>query len=463
MGRDEDRVLAPWISMAAPLASLPPGPRLPRALQTAGFIVNPVRFIEANRRRYGDLVTFSTAFDSGFVMVFDPELIRDVFRASPEQLRAGEANAVLEPVLGRRSVLLLDGAEHLRQRRLMLPPFHGKRLETYEHEMERAVDTAIEGWPVGEPFALIGSMQAITLEVIMTAIFGVGEGERREELKRRVRATLEPVARRVGVFILTLLRQRIGDRGTVRRFEERRRAMDELIYEEIAARRRVPDLEQREDVFSLLLQARDEEGEPLTDQELRDELVTLLVAGHETTATGLAWVFDLLLHNARVLARLQEDLAAGEEDYLDAVVKEALRLRPVVPGIGRVVREEPFRLGDYLIPPGVEINPSIAVVHRREDRYEQWRDFRPERFLGPDAPDTYTWIPFGGGTRRCLGASFALYEMRVVIRRILARTRLVPADPRPERMLRRGITQVPRNGVRVVQPEAPATRAQETA
>jgi cytochrome P450 family 135 len=448
--------------MAAPLASLPPGPRLPRALQTAGFIVNPVRFIEANRRRYGDLVTFSTAFDSGFVMVFDPELIRDVFRASPQQLRAGEANAVLEPVLGRRSVLLLDGAEHLRQRRLMLPPFHGKRLKTYEREMEQAVDTAIDGWPVGEPFALIGSMRAITLEVIMTAIFGVGEGERREELKRRVRATLEPVARRVGVFILTLLRQRIGDRGTVRRFEERRRAMDELIYEEIAARRRVTDLEQREDVFSLLLQARDEDGEPLTDQELRDELVTLLVAGHETTATGLAWVFDLLLHNPRVLARLQADLAAGGEDYLDAVVKEALRLRPVVPGIGRVVREEPFRLGDYLIPPGVEINPSIAVVHRREDRYERWREFRPERFLGPDAPDTYTWIPFGGGTRRCLGASFALYEMRVVIRRILARTRLVPADPRPERMLRRGITQVPRNGVRVIQPETPATRAAET-
>ena len=431
-------------------------------LQTAGFIFIPIRWIEANRRRYGDMVTFSTAFDSGFVMVFEPDLIKQVFQASQDQLRAGEANAVLEPVLGRRSVLLLDGAEHLRQRKLMLPPFHGRRLKTYEQVMERAADEAIDGWPIGEPFTLIGSMQSLTLDVIMTTIFGVAEGERRDELKRRVRATIDPVGRRVGGFLLMILRQRFGDRGAMREFEERKLAMDALIYEEIAARRDAPDLEERDDVLSLLLLARDEDGEPLSDGELRDELVTLLVAGHETTATGLAWTFDLLLHHPAVLARLRDDVAAGGEEYLDAVVKESLRVRPVVPGIGRVVRGEPFELGGYTIPPGTEINPSIAVTHRRADRYPAPRDFRPERFLGPDTPDTYTWIPFGGGTRRCLGASFALQEMRVVTRRILARAELVAEDSRPERMLRRGITQVPRNGVRVTQPRAPATREEAT-
>src|SRR5204863_9281416 len=223
--------------MEASLASLPPGPRLPRAVQTAGFIFTPIRWMEANRRRYGDMVTFSTAFDSGFVMVFDPDLIKQVFQASPEQLRAGEANVVLEPVLGRRSVLLLDGAEHLRQRKLMLPPFHGKRLKTYEEVMERAADDAIDSWPVGEPFTLIGSMQSLTLDVIMATIFGVERGPRREELKRRVRATIDPVGRRVGGVLLMLLRRRVGDRGAMREFEARKRAMDELIYDEIADRR----------------------------------------------------------------------------------------------------------------------------------------------------------------------------------------------------------------------------------
>jgi cytochrome P450 len=306
----------------------------------------------------------------------------------------------------------------------------------------------VNGWPIGEPFTLIGSMQSLTLDVIMTTIFGVEAGERRDELKRRVRATIDPVGRRVGGFLLMILRQRFGDRGAMREFEERKLAMDALIYEEIAARRDAPDLEDRDDVLSLLLLARDEDGEPLSDGELRDELVTLLVAGHETTATGLAWTFDLLLHHPAVLARLRHDLAAGGEEYLDAVVKESLRGRP--------------ELGGYTIPPGTEINPSIAVTHRRADRYPGPRDFRPERFLGPDPPDTYAWIPFGGGTRRCLGASFALQEMRVVTRRILARAELVAEDPRPERMVRRGITSVPRNGVRVIQPRAPATREEAT-
>jgi cytochrome P450 len=441
--------------VAATTAQLPPGPRLPRLVQTLGFVFSPARFLDGARRRYGNVVSFSTAFDSSFVVVFDPEIVKQVFQAPPERLRAGEANAVLGPLLGERSVLLLDGAEHLRQRRLMLPAFHGARLKAYEETMRLAADRAIARWPVGEPFPLLPSMQWLTLEVIMSTIFGVGEGPRRDELERRVRAAVEPVSRRLGILVLALSGGRFANRDAIRRFEARRQALDEMIYEEIALRREAPDLAEREDVLSMLLAARDENGEPMTDGELRDELVTLLVAGHETTATGLAWAFDLVLHDSRVRATLEESLEAGEEEYLDAVIKEALRVRPVIPGVGRVVRGEPYELDGYVIPPGTEINPSISVIHRRADAYPGPRDFRPERFLGPDAPDTYTWIPFGGGTRRCLGASFALFEMRVVLRRVLERTRLEPVEARPDPVLRRGITMVPRNGVRVRQTAEP--------
>jgi len=210
-----------------------------------------------------------------------------------------------------------------------------------------------------------------------------------------------------------------------------------------------------------MLLARDDDGTPMTDSELRDEIVTLLVAGHETTATGLAWAFELLLRNPPVMERLRATLKEGDETYLDAVVKETLRLRPVVPGVGRVVRGEPFELGPYLIPDGIEINPSIAAIHRRGDCYPDPQAFRPERFLGDDAPDTYTWLPFGGGTRRCLGASFATFEMRVAIQRMLERTDLRPVDRRPEKGLRKGVTIVPRRGVRVIQPVPPLTQHPE--
>jgi cytochrome P450 family 135 len=427
---------------------LPPGPKLPALLQTLGFILAPVQFIDAMRRRYGDVVTFSTSFDSGFVMVFDPDTVRQVFRAPPDRLRAGEANALLGTILGQRSLLLLDGGEHLRQRKLMSPPFHGRRMRAYERVMREATDREIDAWPLGEPFAAMPSMQALTLDVITRAVFGVEEGERLTELKRRLRAMIMPVSRRLGVLILAFSGRR--QRGRFAEFARRKAAADELIYDEIARRREATDLEEREDVFSLLVQARDEDGQPLTDQELRDELVTLLVAGHETTATGLAWAFDLLTHNPRVLERLRASLAAGETDYLDAVVKETLRIRPVVPGIGRVVRGGSFELGGWDIPEGVEINPSIALIHRRGDRYPDPLEFRPERFLGDDAPDTYTWIPFGGGTRRCIGAAFATFEMATVVRTVLERCEIRPASRRPARMERRGITIVPRDGARIV-------------
>jgi cytochrome P450 len=437
------------------VAALPNGPRLPRFMQTLGFIFFHRRWLNANRRRYGDVVRFSTLFDPCFVMVFDPASVKQVFRAPPERLRAGEANAPLGPVLGERSVLLLDGAEHLRQRRLMLPPFHGERMREYANVMREAADGAIDGWPVGETFELLPSMQSLTLDVIMTTVFGIERGERQEELKRRVRAVVDPVGSRPAVLLMVLSGGRFGTGASLRQFEERRRALDDLIYEEIASRRTAPDLTERKDVLSMLLLARDEDGSPMNDQELRDELVTLLVAGHETTATGLAWAFELLLRNRPVLERLRSSLTDGDESYLDAVVKETLRVRPVVPGIGRVVRGEPFEVGGYMIPDGVEINPSIAAVHRRADCYPNPDAFRPERFLGSDAPDSYTWLPFGGGTRRCLGASFATFEMRVVIRRVVERADLAAVGRRPEKSVRKGVTIVPKRRVRVIQGVAP--------
>ena len=424
-------------SAKQPLASMPPGPRLPRAVQTLGFIFFPVPFIEGCRRRYGDVVTMGTLFDSRFVMVFDPGSVKQIFRGSPDQLRAGEANAPLGPVLGERSVLLLDGAEHIRHRRLMLPSFHGERMRAYEAVMRESADRAIDAWPVGETFKLLPSMQSLTLDVIMRAVFGLEEGPRQEELKRRVRAMLDPVGTRLGMLMMVLSNGRAGT-SRFQEFADRRGLVDKLIFEEITRRRAAEDLPAREDVLSMLLLARDEEGGALTDQEVRDELVTLLVAGHETTATGLAWAFELLLRNPEVLERLKASLAKGEDEYLEAVVKETLRLRTVVPGVGRVVRGEPFELGDYVIPPGVEINPSITAIHRRADCYPEPAEFRPERFIGEGAPDTYTWLPFGGSTRRCLGASFATFEMQVVIRRVLERTRLEPATLRPEKRLRKG-------------------------
>jgi cytochrome P450 len=394
-----------------------------------------------------------TLFDSRFVMLFDPALVKELFRGPHEQLNAGEANALLGPVLGERSVLLLDGAEHLRHRKLMLPHLHGQRMQAYAQTIRDEADREIDSWPVGEPFALLPRMQSLTLNVIMRAVFGYEPGAAEQELRGRLRAMVDPLARPRGIPLMMLLgRLGSGDRGSLQRFEAQRQAVDELLYAEIARRRDEPDLAERDDVFSALLLAEDEDGQRLSDREVRDELVTLLLAGHETTATGLAWTFDLLLHTPRVLKRAAE----GDDQYLDAVVKESLRVRPVIPGVGRVVRGEPFRLGEWVIPPGVEINPSIRMIHRRGDLYQGPEEFSPERFLGDDAPDTYTWVPFGGGTRRCIGASFAQMEMRIVISRVLERASLRAADPEPEQTQFRAITLSPRNGTRVVMTRPPS-------
>jgi cytochrome P450 family 135 len=433
-------------------ATLPPGPPLPRALQTVGFILGGTRFLEACRRRYGDAVTFGTLFDERFVMVFDPELVKQVFQGSNNQLHAGEANALLGPVVGERSVLLLDGTEHLRHRKLMLPAFHGRQLAAHIETMRACADREIDAWPVGEEFSLLPSMQSLTLGVILRAVFGYEPGAAETELRQRLRSMLDPLARPRGMIILSaLLRRRSDPTPATQEFADTKRAVDEILFAEIARRRGQSDLEQHDDVFSALLLARDEDGEQLTDREVRDELLTLLLAGHETTATGLAWTLDLLLHDRRVYELARD----GDDAYMDAVVKEALRLRPVIAGVGRVVREQPFALNGYEVPPGIEINPSIRTIHRRADLYPSPSTFTPERFLGANAPDTYTWVPFGGGTRRCLGASFAQLEMRIVLTRVLERAQLRAVDPRPAKVQFRAITLAPKGGVRVIQDQPP--------
>jgi cytochrome P450 len=326
---------------------------------------------------------------------------------------------------------------------------------THAETMRDSADREIDAWPVGEPFRLLESMQSLTLRVILKAVFGYEPGAAEEELRRRLRAMIEPLSRPRGLMMISAVVRGRDDRRAAREFEARKQAVDEIVYAEIARRRQEPDLAERDDVFSALLLARDEAGDGLSDREVRDELLTLLLAGHETTATGLAWTLDLLLHEPRVLAQASQ----REDRYLDAVVKEALRMRPVIPGVGRVVREEPFRLNGYEVPPGIEINPSIRTIHRRGDLYPNPSRFWPERFLAPDAPDTYTWLPFGGGTRRCLGASFALVEMRTVVSRVLERTALTAADPRVAKAQFRAITLAPKGGVRVIQPRAPLPAA----
>ncbi|TML99489.1 MAG: cytochrome P450 [Actinobacteria bacterium] len=402
------------VKQAPAQQKLPPGPRLPRFLQTIAFILAGPRFLEACRRRYGGAVTLGTLFDDKFVMLFDPALVKELFQGPHDQLRAGEANALLGPVLGQRSVLLLDGSEHLRHRKLMLPHLHGQRMQAYAQTIQEATDREIDSWPLGEPFALLPTMQSLTLQVIMRAVFGYEPGPESDELRSRLRAMVEPLSRPRGLPLMMLLGRLGSDRrGAAQQFDARRREVDEILFGEIARR----------------------------------------LSGHETTATGLAWTFDLVLHSPEVLAKARVE---GDE-YLDAAVKEALRIRPVIPGVGRVVRGEPFRLNGYVIPPGVEINPSIRMIHRRPDVYPDPAAFRPERFLSEDAPDTYTWVPFGGGTRRCLGASFALMEMRIVLARVLERVPLRPADPERERVQFRAITLSPRNGTRVIQQSPPAS------
>ena len=397
-------------------------------------------------RRYGDMFTLKIANEGTWVFLSDPDAVKQVFTGDPRLLHAGEANVVLLPVLGSHSVLLLDDDAHMAQRKLMLPPFHGERMRGYEQTMAEVANREIERWPSGQPQSAWPTMQAITLEVIMRSVFGVTDTERLERLGVALQSSLswsvEP--RRMAQLAL-LGPRRIAERGTLRRALD---PTDELIYEEIRARRDAPDLAERDDVLSLLLQARHDDGSAMSDQELRDELMTLLVAGHETSATALAWALEALSRHPAALHRLRDEIDAGDDTYLDAVVKEILRLRPVIALVLRRLTE-PMEIGGRLLPAGVTVAPCIYLIHRRPDVYPDPRAFRPERFL-EHPPGTYTWIPFGGGVRRCLGASFAQFEIKVVLRELVAQLEISPARPRPERRVRRAIVFAPERGGELV-------------
>jgi cytochrome P450 len=417
------------------------------------WIARPIPFLERASQRYGDV--FTVRFPIGTVVfIADPAVIKQVFTGDPETFHAGEANATpLEPLMGRNSVLLLDGREHMRQRKLMLPSFHGERMQRYGNVMRKAAEEEIATWPVGEPFGLRPRTQEITLQIIMRTVFGIDDAERLARLGERLASMLDigMQSRALAAIAVPQVRRTIG-RGIYKRFLRLRAAADAEIYDEIARRRRATDVEDRDDVLSILLQARDEDGRALHDEELRDELMTLLVAGHETTATTLAWAFQLLLRDRTKLARLQAEVDGGEEDgqYLDAVIKETLRVRPVVPGVIRKLTA-PIELAGYELPAGMRVAPNIYLTHRRPDVYPEPERFRPERFLERPA-ETYSWIPFGGGVRRCLGAAFATYEMKVVIPAILRTVRLSAVGDEPERIRRRAITFVPeRDGTVIVE------------
>jgi len=426
--------------------ALPPGPNWSLARSTWRWWRRPLDVLEECHARYGDMFTYRIPHEGTWVFVSDPEDVKQVFTGDPRLLHAGEANIVLLPVLGEHSVLLLDEPAHMAQRKLMLPPFHGERMQRYGELMSSIAAEEIERWPSDAPLRARPRMQSVTLEVILRTVFGIEESERSERLREELGGLLDFLSktRRV-IFLIALGPERI------RRFPPFRRAIervDRMLFEEIAARRRAPDLAEREDILSLLVQARHEDGSEMSDRELRDELMTLLVAGHETTATALAWAIELLARHPAELSRLEEEVDAGEDAYLDAVIKETLRLRPV---IALVLRRlvEPMEIGGRLLPAGVSVAPSIYLVHRRPDVYPEPERFRPERFL-EQPPGTYTWIPFGGGVRRCLGGAFAEFEMQVVLRELVSRRALRPVGDKPEHPVRRTITNVPSRGAEVI-------------
>ncbi len=426
----------------------PPGSRMPAVLQGLRYVRDPLGFLIRLQRRYGDVFMLRFPYFGRLVYVAEPGLVKQLFTGSPEQFHAGEANAtVLEPALGPNSVLTLDETAHMRQRKLLLPPFHGERIHGYGELIREIAREEMESWPVGEPFSLRPHTQRITLAVIMRAVFGVHDEER---LLRFERLIEDFSARVSAVLAFPMLRRDLGRWSPWSRFQRSRAALDAFVYEEIALRR--AELasggdDGHDDVLSLLLAARHDDGSPMSDEELRDELVTVLGAGHETTATGLAWAIERLLRTPRVLSKLRESLAAGEDEYLDATIRETLRTRPVIVDVARKTTA-PSRFGGYELKAGTYVMAAIAPMHYRADLFPRPKEFRPERFLEERA-DNYAWIPFGGGVRRCIGAAFAEYEMRVVLREFVTRAELSAPDPRPERVKVRNITLAPAKGTRV--------------
>jgi cytochrome P450 family 135 len=427
--------------------TLPPGPRMPSALQAAGWALRPLAFMDRCAERYGDIFTLRVRRSRPWVFLTDPEQVKQVFTTEPQLMRAGagEANPLLGPLLGSRSVMLQDEPRHMTDRKRILPSFHGQRMQGYGEMMADVARREIDRWPLGEPFELWPRMQAISLEVVMRSVFGDVEGERLEELRRRMVDLTNWVN---GPRRLALLAA-VGERSMTANpnFRKVMGPVEELVLEEVRLRRAAPDRDEREDILAMLERTQDKDGVPMDSTKMRDELVTFLSDG--PTATSLAWAFERLLRHPEKLERLRAEVLAGEsEEYVDAVVKETLRLCPAVPVVMRRLTE-PMELGGYTIPADTIVAPCVYLMHRRADLYPQPRSFQPERFLGEGA-GTYTWIPFGGGVRRCVAVVFAQLEMKRVIQTVLSEVDLHPAESRSEGAARSSVSFAPDGGATVI-------------
>jgi cytochrome P450 len=424
---------------------MPPAVETPRALQTLRLSMRQAHFVFRARRELGDVFVFRGVVDSeAVVFTCRPEDVKALMTAKPDQAPSLTAESPLRPIVGPNSVLTALGAQHMRQRKLLLPPFHGEAVERYVEMIEQAADREIDSWPVGEPFALAPAMQKITLDVIMSGIFGIEGVAPKGTPERNLRDAIRTITKlsTTRVAQLSELIQIGGEepRGMLKAIIA---YLDRAMYAVIEARRGQTG---GTDILSLLLQARGEDGEPMTDHELRDELVSLVLAGHETTANSLSWAFERLVRTPPAYERLKSD--PTDTEYVEATIHETMRVRPVIPIIGRRVKV-PWAMGDYRLPADTPVLVSILLLHHREDVYPEPFTFQPERFLGVK-PGTYTWMPFGGGIRRCLGAALAMAEQRVVLSKVAARTDMIAADPKPERVRHRNVTMIPEHGARVV-------------
>jgi cytochrome P450 family 138 len=427
----------------APIDGLPPGPRMPITLQTFAMRARQRPFFERARRRYGPMVTVRVLGLGPTVAVSDPELIKQTFKADPTVLHAGTASPLRE-LLGDNSLLGIDEAQHMEQRKLLLPPFKGQRMKQYEPMIEEIAAAEIDSWPESTELDAAPSMQRITLRAILRAVFGA-EGARLQALEALIPQWTDLGAR---VALAPELRRNYGPWSPWAKFKRLRLEIDVVLDELIVIAARDPQLEERADVLALMVQARHEDGSPMSGAEIRDELVTMLVAGHETTSHSLSWAVERLRRHPEVLQRLTDEVDEGGKALREATIREVLRSRPVVSFAGRYARK-PFELGGYRLPVGTRILLAAILTHYDPNLFPQPDRFDPDRFLDA-VPDTYSWIPFGGGIRRCIGATFAHMEMDVVLRVLLERVQLLPTTEPGERPAFRGVVWAPAQGGRLV-------------
>jgi cytochrome P450 len=427
-------------------SELPAGPRAPSIVQLAATWTRPVGSFDRLRRRYGNRFTVRLPLQPPLVMIGDPDAIKEIFAAPPDVLHPGEGARILEPVVGRNSVILLDEAPHLEQRKLLLPAFHGEKMLGLTGLMQELAEREVASWPTDRPVAVHPRLQRLTLEIVLRAVFGLDQGPRLVELRDVLTRLLafgeSPLS------LLPAVQRVLGRFPPFREFEVLLRQTDRSIFE-LIDERRAETRDDRDDVLAMLLQARHDDDSPMSEQELRDELMTALVAGHETTASQLAWAIARLAREPGVAALLREEFDAGEsEEYLTSTIYEVMRINPVLPNAEPRLTKRRVEIGGFEYPPGVALMASALLVGHDPAIYPDPHAFRPDRFLGAQ-PGTYTWIPFGGGRRRCLGASFALQEMKIVLRAVVQRYELAAPRARPERARRRGITLSPARGATV--------------